>query len=346
MMNARRIRNALVIGLMGVAWSLAVVPTSGAAEAGDLDPVVLQVVDMLTGGVEEEVIIQWLEATDRRPVDVGSKGLIALTEAGASKELMGRLLELVAETSRAPEPPPAPDAPARVPPPAAPQPSVPQVSDPAAKEAYPAARVDAPGDVLFLLSYQRAITQEPEPDSPPPEPWTVYAYLDGELVAWVTDSLAGEPVRASRQLAPGPHVLRVIQERHIRRGRRWVHESRVAPTFIAFEVVPGEEMEVDLRFHGRWKYRESRGPLSYAVRRGNQTLVEEGPTGGDPSEWRPVCEDVKANFPDADKVPRVYRRDMARCAPWSDLWQGAGEETSRTELLASMSESDFRPAFR
>jgi hypothetical protein len=208
------------------------------------------------------------------------------------------------------------------------------------------AQVDTPAEVLFLLSYKNIVTQEPEPDSPPPEPWTVYAYLDGELVAWVTDSLAGEPVRSTRLLAPGRHLLRVTQERHIQRGKRWVHESRVAPTLIAFDVDPGEEMEVDIRFHGRWKYRDSRGPLSYAVRRGNQTLVEDGPTGGNPSEWQLVCEDVEANFPDADKVPRLYRRDMARCTPWSTLWNGAGEQTSRTELLAKMGKSDFQPTFR
>jgi hypothetical protein len=105
-------------------------------------------------------------------------------------------------------------------------------------------------------------------------------------------------------------------------------------------------MEVEIRFHGRWKYRDSRGPLSYAVRRGNQTLVEDGPTGGNPSEWQLICEDVEANFQDADQVPRLYRRDMARCIPWSTLWKGAGEQTSRTDLLAEMGSSDFRPTFQ
>jgi len=203
-----------------------------------------------------------------------------------------------------------------------------------------------PTDVLFLLGYKQIVTQEPEPDSPPPEPWTVYAYLEGELVSWVTDSLAGEPVRSRRLLAPGRHLLRVTQERHLQRGKRWIHESRVAPTPIAFDVVPGEKMEVEIEFRGRWIYRSSRGPLSYDVRRGNVTVVEDGPTGGDPSEWPPVYEDVQANFPDSEKVPRLYRRDMARCIPWSNLWKGAGEKTSRTDLLAEMGKSDFQPTFR
>lgn len=346
MIKAKRISNALLIGLMAAFFSFSMVQIGEAAPGeGELDPVVSEVVEMLSAEVEEEIILQWLEATARRPVDVGSQGLIALTEAGASSELIGRLLDLVAAGSP-PAPAASPDSPASVP--AAPieRRSVPEAPAAGDEQAYRAARAETPGDVLFLLSYKKIVTQEPEPDSPPSEPWTVYAYLDGELVAWGTDSLAGEPVRANRLLTPGRHVVRVTQERHIRRGEKWVHESRVVPTFIAFEVAPGEEMEVELKFHGRWMYRDSRGPLSYAVRRGNQTLVEEGPTGGDPSEWKPVCEDVEANFPDKDKVPRLYRQEMARCVLWSSLWQGAGEETSRTELLASMSESDFRPPFR
>lgn len=345
-MTANRNRYALLIGLLLIALPLASHADQSGEETAELDPVVAQVVEMLAAGVDEEIIDQWLATTGRRPADIGAQGLIALTRAGASKDLIGQMLHLVADTSAPPSPAPEPSAPVRVPPPLDPEPSAPQVLDPVEKEAYPTARVDTPADVLILLSYKRVITQEPEPDSPPPEPWTVFAYLDGELVAWVTDSMAAEPVRANRQLAPGRHLVRVTRERHIQRGRRWVHETQVAPTNIALDVVPGQEMEVDIRFHGRWMDRQTRGPLSYAVRQGNQTLAKEGPTGGNPSGWQLVCEDVEANFPDAEKVPRLYRQDMARCVPWSTLWNGAGEQTSRTELLASMSESDFRPSFR
>lgn len=335
-------RSAVLAGLLVFTISLAAHADQSGAETPGLDPVVAQVVEMLDAGVDEEIIDQWLATTDRRPADIGAQGLITLTQAGASKDLIGHMLELVAETTSVPEP----HIPVQMPPAGAEQESAPQLLDPDGDEAHRAADVDTPADVLFLLSYKRIITQEPEPDSPQPEPWTVFAYLDGELVAWVTDSMAAEPVRANRQLAPGRHLVRVTRERHIQRGRRWVHETQVAPTSIAFDVVPGQGMEVDIRFHGHWMDRQTRGPLSYAVRQGNQTLAEEGPTGGNPSEWQLVCEDVEANFPDAEKVPRLYRRDMARCTSWTNLWNGAGEQTSRTELLASMSESDFRPSFR
>ena len=338
-------RFALLMGLL-----ILVLPWSVQAEQGgdgsQLDPVVAQVVEMLDAGVEEEIIDQWLDATHRRPTDIGSPGLIALTRSGASKELIGRMLDLVADSVPAPEPVPDAHAPVGAAPPPDPEPSQPQLLDPVGKEAYPAARVDTPADVLFLLSYKRAITQEPEPDSPPPPPWTVFAYLDGELVAWVTHSMSGEPVRANRLLAPGRYVVRVTRERHIQRGRKWVHETQVAPTPITLDVELGGELEVDIRFHGRWMDRESRGPLSYTVRKGNRTLAEGGPMGGNPADWQLVCEDVKANFPEADNIPRLYRRDMARCTSWNTLWSGAGEQTSRTEMLASMSESDFRPKFR
>ncbi|MGB3561658.1 MAG: hypothetical protein WBH85_19235 [Thermoanaerobaculia bacterium] len=339
-------RYALLIGI----WLLVVPFTAHADQGGDeapgMDPLVAQVVEMLGAGVDEEVISQWLASTDRRPTDVGAQGLIALTQAGASRELMGQLLELVAVASPDPKSAPEPLAPVLVPPPTDERRSVPAVPEPDSEAAYPAASIDTPADVLFLLGYKKTVTQEPEPDSPPPAPWTVYAYLDGELVAWVTDSLAGEPVRATRLLSPGRHLLRVTQERHIQRGQRWIHESRVAPNLIAFDVVPGEEMEVEIKFQGHWIYRASRGPLTFAVRRGFQTVVADGPTGGDPSQWQPVCEDVEANFAEADKVPRLYRRDMARCTPWSTLWNGAGEQMSRTELLAEMGKSDFQPTFR
>ena len=90
-------RNALLIGLLVLVFPL----SARAEQAGDealLDPVVAEVVEMLEAGVDEEIIDRWLAATDRRPSDIGAEGLIALTEAGASKELMGRILDLVTDS--------------------------------------------------------------------------------------------------------------------------------------------------------------------------------------------------------------------------------------------------------
>ena len=65
------------------------------SRTADLDPVVAEILAMLDAGVDEGVILQWLESTDRRPADVGSQGLIALAEAEASEEFVKTLLTRV-----------------------------------------------------------------------------------------------------------------------------------------------------------------------------------------------------------------------------------------------------------
>ena len=44
----------------------------------DLDPVVADVLEMLEASVDEGVILQWLESTDRRPADIGAEPVPAV----------------------------------------------------------------------------------------------------------------------------------------------------------------------------------------------------------------------------------------------------------------------------
>jgi len=93
-MSTRQLRNVFFaigwVGWLTFAGSLVAAETANKVE---LDPVVAEVVEMLQAGVDEGAVIQWLEATGRHPSDVGSAGMIALSQAGASEILIYTLLE-------------------------------------------------------------------------------------------------------------------------------------------------------------------------------------------------------------------------------------------------------------
>ncbi len=263
---------------------------------------------MLSAGVSETLILQWLESTGRQPADVGSQGLIALTEAGASELLTNTLLELV-EVRREGEP-------------VVEQ----QLADEAGEEeeanapnsttaSPPATRSDV--EATIRLSAKRVWVDEDEPDSPRDERWSVYVYLDGDFVAWVRPDRKGEPVEAQRVMQPGHHEIRLVLQRYEELRRRWSYESLSVPTLVTFEVQSGDpvEIEVDMkRIWGLWRDRKAGGPLSYVIRQGSQVLAENDGTGGNPDRWQPVCEDVEANFPEAEKHAKGFPQlDGAMC---------------------------------
>ncbi len=306
-----------------------------AADAADqgLDPLVAEVVEMLDAGVSDGLILQWLESTGRRPVDIGSEGLIALTEAQASESLMSRLLELVGEERPG----------ATMAPPAATQ------TGPTLREVSSAEAADGSLEVIIRLSGKRMWVEEDEPDSPRDERWNVFLYLDGDLVAWTRPDQQGEAVEARRVIRAGSREMRVILQRYEKVRGGWTYESLAVPTLVAFDAQVGDplEIEVDLkRSWGLWRDRNDGGPLSYVIRQGVRVLGESDGAGGNPVGWQPVCEDVEANFPESQGVPRAYRSSMSRCVRWADLWNGPGQNTSRTEILEDLAEYDFEPPVR
>lgn len=328
-MRTSRVVLTFLLGLAAMAG------LPGCATAAELDPIVAQVIQILETGVSDELIVQWLEGTGRRPRDLGSQDLIALTEAGASEELISRLLQRVGEASvaEATEPP--------EPPPAAAEAGA-ALTEPA-RGATPGG--DRRAETRIRLSARQIWVQEDEPDSPRADPYGVFLYLDGRYAARVKPSLRGEPVELRRLLVPGRHELRLLLETHVERKGRWSHDSLVVSTAIAFAVEPGDPLEIDIHLSRGWELGRpgAGGPLSYVVRQGDRLVAEQERAGGSPSEWPPVCEDVEANFPGEDRVPRRYRSEMRRCVRWTTLWRGQGQGSSRQELLAWMGESDFRP---
>ena len=291
-----------------------------------LDPVVIEVIEMLTVGVDEGVIVKWLESTRRQPADIGSQGIIELTRAGATEYLLTSLFELVEHRGA-------------------------DASDTATQATAPLAMKEERGstEAVLRLSAKQVWTDEDEPDRPREPPWNIYLYLDGDYVAWTRPTLQGEPVEARRVLVAGRHELRVVLQRYEELRGGWLYESLSVPTLVVFETLPGEPVEIEVemkRIWGLWRQRQDGGPLSYVIRQGAEALDEHGGTGGDPDRWRPVCEDVEANFPDSEEVPKRFRNVMSRCTRWAELWTGAGRSTSRAEILALLADHDFRPPVR
>ena len=305
-----------------------------------LDPVVSEVVEILNAGVSDSLILQWLDSTDRRPTDVGSQGLIALTEAGASEQLTTTLLELVgSQDVKGPleKSKPAPEST-----------ETGTATSSLSTAVSPGAPVGAV-EAVVRLGAKRVWVDEDEPDSPREPRWNVYLYLDGDLVAWTRPTLQGEPAEARRVVQSGLREMRVVLQRNEELRRGWSYESLVVPTPIAYPAQAGDpiEIEVDLRrIWGLWRDRKDGGPMSWVVRQGDQVLSESGGSGGNPDRWQPVCEDVEANFPDAEGVPKRFRSAMSRCIRWETLWTGAGKSTSRADILEQLAEYDFEPLVR
>lgn len=293
----------------------------------ELDPVVVDVVEMLKAGVDEGAIVQWLESTDRQPTDISRQGMIALTGAGATERLITSLLQRV-------------DAPG------------PELTETGALPADGSARrrVEAgqeSAEATFSLRAKQAFVDEDEPDSPREPPWSVYLYLDGELIAWTRPSVKGEPVETRRMIDAGRRELRVVLQRYEDQRGGWLHESLSVPTLVDFEVLPGNSVDVEVKMNriwGLWREKKDGGPLSYLIRQGVDVLAENQGTGGNPDRWQPVCEDVEANFPDAQGVPKRFRNQMGRCIRWSKLWTAGGQSTSRSEILGDLAEYDFQPS--
>ena len=299
-----------------------------------------QVVEMLNAGVSDSLILQWLETTDRRPADIGSQGLIALTEAEASEQLTSTLLELAGQERKgesALEPRPGRST---------------SEADTGGSPASPTLTHtggDSGVEAVVRLTAKQVWVDEDEPDSPREPRWNVFLYMDGKLVVWVRPDTKGKPVEARTSMQPGRRELRVIVQRYEKRRGGWLYESLSVPSLVDFEVEPGDpvEIEVDMkRIWGLWRDRKEGGPMSYAIRQGDEILAEQRATGGNPDRWQPVCEDVEANFPGSDNVPKAFRSAMNRCLRWNALWTGEGKSTSRSEILKDLATYDFEPPVR
>jgi len=310
-MRIRRL--AVVILLLSICAILT--PHNPAAEEQARDEVVREVVRMLEAGVSEDVILRWLDRDGRHPGELGSDDIIALTRAEASPQLMDRLMT-------APQSPAAPVA-----------------------LALPASSGDAEVPVEFSIRYRPYRDSEGDED----EQWHLFVYLDGRPLAWSEGknwlSKSKKTVDVTPLVTPERHVVRLVQERHRRAGKKgWHHEARVCPDAIEFETTtPGRRVEIQVT-----------EPTGLSLR-GKSTLVwsmwdegvpqDEGiPLSGPPGDWPPLCEEIESAYEDGNKIPKRDRKQLDRCVRWDSLWPGLTDIPGRDEVRALLERFDYRPA--
>jgi hypothetical protein len=289
------------------------------------DPVVGEVLQMLRGGIAEPVIVHWLEKSGKRPAAVSSGDIVLLHQARASDNLLQVLVDAAAASSG--------QATAVPPPPAAP---------PAASPAAPPATPPAAAGLVkvdFLATYRPVDVDEGELVA---ERWLLCIYVDGRFVASVKQGpvlLPLAPQAFERGLAPGKHLLRITQERHLRynSARGYKSPARVHPGEFPFELrAAGADTaaQITIRF-GDKSFRHP-GPVAVRVEQDGKELVSLEPAAPNPEQWPALCEDVPAALPQGAKPPAAARRDEANCLHWAALWPGIPAVPPRDEVRAEI----------
>ena len=418
--RSRRRAGAIAAVLAGLAWlagGLALTPPAALAAAGagtapaaeaapapladPADPVVAEVLRMLRGGIASPVVALWLDKSGKRPAAVGSGDLVALHEAGASDELLKRLIQLAggaapgaapagsaagAPAKVASTPAGSPPASARPAPTAAAAPSATVQAKPTAAAtpapvaapappatdtspalaassstqpaqsagalgsaantslaaAGPAAGAPAAPGATAMVKTHFAVTYRPisvDDESQVSEPWWLVLYVDGRFVASVKPGPALLPLPPrtfDHELAPGRHLLRIAQERHLTRGagRGYTSRSRVDPSELPFELGAAGDAQIAVRF-GEKSFRHP-GPIAVSVEQADRQVARLEPPGPAPEAWTAVCEDVQAAAPAGARLPSAARHDLARCVHWAALWPGIAALPSRDEVRAEV----------
>ena len=328
-------RACRVLAATVILW-LAVLPML--AEEG-VETTLGEIQKMLEATLSEPIILQWLETHHEIPERPNAEQLIALKTAGASDKLLARVLELsktratqrtpiavvdpatpVIETELSGNP-----TPARFPPPS---PEGPRDATTASDGTVP---------VHFEMTYLPNFDEDEDE-------WLLYAYIDGEPLTYVPAGsvLGTKRLRFRHYLAPGKHVLRVTQERHEKRwGDRWFHAARIAAPTFSFDVAAGSAAEVELKFRqSSFPFSASEGPLSFRFIQGKNVVVQDN-VGGDPEDWRLLCEEIESNA-EAGKLKRSLRRQLEGCLQWADLWSDP-DTPDRREIRQALALFRYRP---
>jgi len=276
-----------------------------------------EIARMLENGVTEDVIIGWLERQSDPPNDLDPDDLIILTRAGASDELIGMLMQRPSTT-----PPTATDT-----------------------EAPTSLPVSLSGEIPVEFSVRYRGYREPETEED--EQWLLFVYVDGRPVVWSDGrnwlDRTLRTVNVERLLSTGPHVLRVIQERHWQEGKKgWHHEARVAPESLEFQPGDGEP-GVEIQVTRPVGIGVGKRVQTAAMLDGDQPHGETRELGGSPAEWPPLCDDLESGYDEGDKIPRWVRKELERCLRWDDLWPGLDKVPSRDEVRTELARSNFRP---
>jgi hypothetical protein len=311
------------IGLLVLILAVLPGPAGHAQEdLAGLDPVVADVVRMLGEGVSAELIVDWLDSSAARPGRLSPDDLIALSRAAAPPELVQRLMEL--SQAAAEPPPPVPPGSTELPPPA------------------PGTKVNVVFDIDYspqLVEYQLT-------------PFDLIVYLDGQPLSWF-DGWSGEGEKGHDQLVfeheleTGPHVIRLLQERHEPKSKRkgtWTHEARVFPETILLDVdaLGMWSVEMYIRESGD-SFASGPKPVTYSILRNNEAIVNEMKQGPSTRRWPALCEEVETAFPGKKRNSAAAGKALQGCMSWSQLWEGIEGIPDRATVREGMKTSNFRP---
>jgi SagB-type dehydrogenase family enzyme len=305
--------------------SIIVLTLLGSPAAAAVDPVVADVVRMLEEGVDAGVIADWLDSGAAKPGELGADDLIALTKAEAPQDLVTKILKLAGA---------APEAVAE---PAPPESAIPApVLPPAAKTV-----------VGFKIDYRPAIVEYQT------LPWDLFVYLDGEPIArasgWASHTGSHlEQKFFEKELAPGRHVIRILQEQHTlksKRKGRWSHNARVFPTAILFDIEQAGAWSVEIMVDEEGVLMPGRRkPVDWMITRDGD-LVEQGVgLGPTTHRWPLLCEELETTLSDRQRNSRSGQRMLSECLTWDSLWMDLESVPDRTTVRGGMQQSNFKLA--
>lgn len=332
MMRSPRARRLSLLALVLALW-LSPGPPTFAAVTPD-DPVVADVVRMLDAGVAPPQILGWLESGNKRPGILSASDMIALAAAEAPAELIDDLLARAARPAEVEDPPPA-TQPAK------------EMQQHARRE--PASINARDGDcclVDFSVEYRApeqdavGLTDTPRAD--------LYLYLDGRFLGRFAprSEIGGKgPNLHKYRIAPGRHTIRLTRELHLPSKNRKAdgardHLTTVSPSSIDFELLPGAQWTMDIRWTQGVFSRQR--PLRWRWSRNGEPVAGEEHVGAVLDDWRFLCEDVEISR-DSGAIAAWRANDRSRdCVTWASLWP-RGAEFNRAQILSEFESAGFRP---
>ncbi len=304
------------------------------AEVKADDPVVADVVRMLDAGLEPRVIRSWLDHGRNQPSTLSANDMIALAAANAPAELIEDLLQ---RSTRAGGPAVAPEG-------APPDAGTKKTDDPAPTGVEPGA--DDCCLVEFLVEY-RAPEQDAAEQGDAPRS-DLYLYIDGRFLGRFAprEEIAGRgPQTFKHRIEPGRHTIRLTRELHLPSKNRNAGDARdhfttVSPSSIEFELQPGAQWTMDIRWaQGVFSRKQ---PLRWRWSKNGLPVAGEEQAGAYQEDWPYLCDDVEISR-DSGAIAEWRANDRSEnCITWASLWP-QGVDTGRAQILSAFETADFRP---
>jgi hypothetical protein len=292
-------RSLFLRSVLAGAVALGMALTAGVADTRDtLDPIVLDVVRMLEGGVAADVVAAWLEKSGSHPAKVGPDELIALAKAGASDALTRRLVALASVE-------PTTSGSARL------DLTVDYWSN---QQDNP----DRPWDLYVYLDGRPVAAARPKASIFDKAARFTIEIAPGRHVMRI---LRERHTLLSKKKGTWSHEADVCPE----------PIDLDVPPADALRLA----LEVDTGAGWSWK---KKGPLTWKLLRGETTIDQKTKVGFPVADWPLLCEEIESRLEPGRKVPSWVKKDLDRCTRWSSLWPDTAAIQDRTAVRAEMIE--------